>query len=44
MAYHVTLKKQAIKALGKINEPYYSNIKQAIYSLADNPRPTGYKN
>ena len=43
MAYHVTLKKQAIKALGKINEPYYSNIKQAIYSLADNPRPTGYK-
>ena len=26
-----------------IYEPYYSNIKIAIYSLADNPRPHGYK-
>ncbi|MGY6560681.1 MAG: type II toxin-antitoxin system RelE family toxin [Luteibaculaceae bacterium] len=43
MAYKVTLKKRAIKALVKINEPNYSNIKEAIYSLADNPRPTGYK-
>lgn len=43
MAYHVTLKKHAIKALEKINEPYYSNIKEAIYGLADNPRPAGYK-
>jgi mRNA interferase RelE/StbE len=43
MAYHVTLKKRAIKALEKINEPYYSNIKETIYSLADNPRPIGYK-
>ena len=43
MAYNVTLKKRAIKALEKINEPYYSNIKEAIYSLADNPRPEGYK-
>lgn len=43
MAYNVTLKKRAIKALEKINEPYYSNIKEAIYSLADNPRPKGYK-
>jgi mRNA interferase RelE/StbE len=43
MAYHVTLKKRAIKALEKINEPNYSNIKEAIYSLADNPRPIGYK-
>jgi len=43
MAYNVTLKKQAIKALEKINEPYYSNVKYAIYSLADNPRPQGYK-
>jgi mRNA interferase RelE/StbE len=43
MAYHVTIKKQAIKSLGKINEPYYSNIKEAIYNLADNPRPVGYK-
>jgi len=42
MAYNVTLKKRAIKALEKINEPYYTNIKEAIYSLADNPRPAGY--
>ena len=42
MAYKVTLKKRAIKALEKINEPYYSNIKEVIYSLADNPRPKGY--
>lgn len=37
MTYKVTLKKQAIKALEKINEPYYSNVKPTIYSLADNP-------
>jgi mRNA interferase RelE/StbE len=42
MVYQVTLKKRAIKALEKINEPYYSNIKETIYSLADNPRPIGY--
>lgn len=42
MTYKVTLKKKAIKALLKINEPFYSNIKVAIYSLADNPRPLGY--
>lgn len=43
MAYSITLKKQAIKALQTINEPYYSNIKATIYSLADNPRPQGYR-
>ena len=43
MAYNVSLKKRAIKALEKINEPYYSNIKETIYSLADNPPPAGYK-
>jgi mRNA interferase RelE/StbE len=43
MAYHVALKKRAIKALEKINEPFYSNIKEAIYSLANNPRPQGCK-
>ena len=42
MAYQVTLKKKAIKALENINEPYYNNIKKAIYGLADNPRPQGY--
>ena len=43
MTYNVTLKKRVIKALENINEPYYSNIKGAIYSFADNPRPAGYK-
>jgi len=43
MAYHVTIKKRAIKALEDISEPYYSNIKTAIYALANNPRPQGYK-
>lgn len=40
---HVSLKKRAIKALEIIDEPYYSKIKEAIYNLADNPRPIGYK-
>ncbi|MBX2899056.1 MAG: type II toxin-antitoxin system RelE/ParE family toxin [Cyclobacteriaceae bacterium] len=43
MTYQVTLKKRAIKTLEKINEPYYSSIKEAIYNLANNPRPQGYK-
>ncbi len=43
MIYSVKLRKRAIKALEKINEPYYSNIKEAIYNLADNPRPIGSK-
>ena len=43
MRYNVSLKKRALKALENINEPYYSNIKVAIYGLADNPRPQGYK-
>ena len=43
MAYKVNLTKRAIKALEKINEPYYSNIKEAILSLANDPRPQGYK-
>jgi mRNA interferase RelE/StbE len=43
MVYRVTLKKRALKALETINEPYYSNIKTAIYNLANNPRPKGYK-
>lgn len=43
MTYHVNLSKSVIKTLIKINEPNYSNIKSAIYSLADNPRPRGCK-
>lgn len=43
MPYKVTLKKRAIKALTKINEPYYSNIKEAIHDLSNDPRPNGCK-
>ncbi len=43
MPYKVTLKKRAIKALTKINEPNYSKIKVAIYDLSNNPRPKGCK-
>ncbi len=42
MAYRITIKKKAIRALENVNEPYYSRIKKAIYSLADEPRPIGY--
>jgi len=37
------LTKSVIKALEKVDEPYYSNIKETIYKLCDNPRPIGYK-
>jgi mRNA interferase RelE/StbE len=39
MKYSITIKKRALKALEKINEPYYTSI----YSLVGNPRPNGYK-
>lgn len=43
MAYRITIKKRAMKALETISEPYYSNIKVAIYALASDPRPPGCK-
>lgn len=43
MTYQVILKKRTLKVLEEINEPYYTSIKTAIYNLADNPRPLGYK-
>ena len=43
MAFKIALKKRTLKALQDINEPYYSSIKEAIYNLADNPRPYGDK-
>jgi mRNA interferase RelE/StbE len=36
-------KKQAIRALAKINEPYYTAIINAIDALAEDPRPHGHK-
>ena len=42
MTYNVTLKQKVIKTLQGLNEPYYTQIKDAIYRLSDNPRPHGY--
>jgi mRNA interferase RelE/StbE len=41
--YELQYKKKAIKALAKINDPYYSAIIKAIDELAENPRPFGCK-
>ena len=41
--YDLQYNKKAIKALEKINDPYYSAILKAIDELAENPRPFGYK-
>ena len=43
MPYQILIKPIAVKALEKINDPFYSAIKIAIYNLADDPRPHGYK-
>jgi len=43
MKYSVTIDKRVLKTLEKISNPDYSKIKSAIYSLADEPRPQGYK-
>lgn len=43
MPYQVTIRPRAAKTLEKINDPVYSSIKKAIFSLGDDPRPHGYK-
>ena len=43
MVYRITIRRKAIKSLENISDPYYSRIKEAIYSLANNPRPSGCK-
>ena len=43
MTYSLNFSKQAFKELEKINDPFYSNIKKAIFNLTENPRPNGYK-
>lgn len=43
MPYQVVLKKQVIKTLETVREPYYAEIKAAIYELANDPRPSGCK-
>ena len=41
--YKVSIEKSVQKTLEKINDPFYSSIKNAILKLAENPRPEGYK-
>jgi mRNA interferase RelE/StbE len=43
MVYSVNFSRQAYKDLEKINEPFYTPIKQAILNLTENPRPQGCK-
>ena len=41
--YELQYKKKAIKALSKINDPYYTATMEAIDTLTQNPLPHGYK-
>jgi mRNA interferase RelE/StbE len=41
--YALNFSKQALKELENINDPFYTNIKDAIANLTTNPRPMGYK-
>ena len=43
MPYSLDFSKQAFKELEKINDPFYSNIKEAIFNLTHDARPNGYK-
>ncbi|MEI6816450.1 MAG: type II toxin-antitoxin system RelE/ParE family toxin [Bacteroidota bacterium] len=43
MNYQIVINRKALKVLEKINDPDYSSLKKAIYGLANNPRPKGYK-
>ena len=43
MLYKVVIDKRAVKMLEGIHEPYYSALKSAILSLANEPRPSGCK-
>ena len=42
--FELKFKRRAIKALAKINDPYYSSILKAIDLLVENPKPNGLKN
>jgi mRNA interferase RelE/StbE len=43
MKFQVIIKRSAMKSLEQVSNPYYDLIKEAIYALADDPRPMGYK-
>lgn len=38
MVYQISIQRRAVKALQDISEPYFSALKSAIYSLAENPQ------
>lgn len=40
--YKVRIEKKVQKALLKIPDPFFTNIKSAILNLGKNPRPRGY--
>lgn len=42
MLYSIIIQLSALKTLEKIDEPYYTKLKEAILNLASNPRPYGY--
>jgi mRNA interferase RelE/StbE len=39
MKYSISFTRVAEKQLQKINDPFYTNIKDAILALTDDPRP-----
>ncbi len=41
--YQLLIEKEVEKRLEKIPEPDYTRVKAAIFALANNPRPMGYK-
>ena len=41
--YKLVIEKYALKNIAKINPAHITAIKEAIASLAANPRPQGYK-
>jgi mRNA interferase RelE/StbE len=43
MIYTLNFSKKALKELAKINDPFYSSIKEAITNLTTDPRPKGFK-
>jgi mRNA interferase RelE/StbE len=40
--YKVRIEKAVEKTLQKVNEPYFSKIKAAIFNLSKDPRPPGH--
>ena len=43
MSYFIVISKHALKSLENIPERDYIRIKKVVYSLAENPRPNGFK-